>query len=330
MVEATKDGLTTSKINEIARDLINNDKGSLYRPPRLPDTAAPDADFPWYRAFVRGGESPNSRNTDAFLTSEIDANGNLIVNGNVGENFHSSVSYISQWNPGTYFPEQVDVKIAEKTEARYPGVSYEDLTDQQKEVVRQEVFESGVSSFDSTQFQLILESKTVSQFRSAYADRDIPAKDPVTDIRPLLQWSDLDPADQEKVWRETYSEFYNNGNLVFDLSDQEVFDLTGQPTVGAPNLGGFYSFQYYEDTSDALLPVKGYLKPMELNTEGVWRRASSQNDDIEITDTANFYSPGSKIVNGVAIEEFDSLKIAEFAVKQFKKSCGSCTGDELE
>ena len=113
-------------------------------------------------------------------------------------------------------------------------------------------------------------------------------------------------------------EFYNNGDLVFDLSDQEVYDLTGQPTVGAPNLGGFYSFQYYEDTSDALLPVKGYLKPMELNTEGVWRRASSQNDDIEITDTANFYSPGSKIVNGVAIEEFDSLKIAEFAVNNSK------------
>ena len=323
VVEATKDGLTTSKINEIARDLINNDKGSLYQSPRLPDTAAPDADFPWYRAFVRGGESPNSRNTDAFLTSEIDANGNLIVNGNVGEDFHSSVSYISQWNPGTYFPEQVDAKIADKTEARYPGVSFEDLTDQQKEVVRQEVFESGVSSFDSTQFQLILESKSVSQFRSAYADRDIPTKDPVTDIRPLLQWSDLDPADQEKVWRETYSEFYNSGDLVFDLSDQEVFDLTGQPTVGAPNLGGFYSFQYYEDTSDALLPVKGYLKPMELNTEGVWRRATSQNDDIEITDTANFYSPGSKIVNGVTIEEFDSLKIAEFAVNNSKNPVGA-------
>ena len=57
IVEATKDGLTTSKINEVVRDLINNDTGSLDQSPRLPDPNSPDPDFPWYRAYVRGGES---------------------------------------------------------------------------------------------------------------------------------------------------------------------------------------------------------------------------------------------------------------------------------
>ena len=33
IVEATKDGLTTSKINEVVRDLINNDTGSLDQSP---------------------------------------------------------------------------------------------------------------------------------------------------------------------------------------------------------------------------------------------------------------------------------------------------------
>ena len=58
VAEATKDGLTTSKTLEIVRDLINNDTGSLDKSPRLPDPTSPDPDFPWYRAFVRGGESP--------------------------------------------------------------------------------------------------------------------------------------------------------------------------------------------------------------------------------------------------------------------------------
>ena len=51
VIEATKDGLTTSKITEIAKELINQDTSTLDKSPRLPDPANPDADFPWYRAF---------------------------------------------------------------------------------------------------------------------------------------------------------------------------------------------------------------------------------------------------------------------------------------
>ena len=52
-----------------------------------------------------------------MLSSEISNNGDLVVYGSVGENYHSSVSYISQWNPSTYFPNQVEEKIADKTAA---------------------------------------------------------------------------------------------------------------------------------------------------------------------------------------------------------------------
>ena len=62
---------------------------------------------------------------------------------------------------------------------------------------------------------------------------------------------------------------------------------------------------------------------MELNSEGVWRRSVAQTDDIEITDTANFYVAGSKIVNGQPIDEFDSLKIEEYAIQNRKRPEGS-------
>ena len=315
VVEATKDGLTTSKTLEIVRDLINNDTGSLDKSPRLPDPTSPDPDFPWYRAFVRGGESPNNRNTNITLSSEISTNGDLLVYGNVGEDYHASVSYLSQWNPSTYFPEQVEEKIADKTEARFPGKTFDDLNENEKDLIRQEVFEVGTQTFDQSQFDIVLDSKAVHHYRSDYSQR--------TPSVIVQGWSDLDVADQDTVWRKAFDEFFNDGDLVFDLTDQEVFDLTGEPQVGVPNLGGYYSFQSYQDTSEASLPVKGYLKPMELNSEGVWRRSVAQTDDIEITDTANFYVAGSKIVNGQPVDEFDSLKVEEYAIQNRKRPEGS-------
>lgn len=301
VVEATKDGLTTSKISEIVRDLVNNDTGSLDQSPRLPDPISPDADFPWYRAYVRGGESPNVRNSNANLTSKISNNGDLLFYGTVGEKYHSSVSYISQWNPSTYFPEQVEDKIAQKTAVRYPGVDFKDLTEQEKEVVRNEVFEVGSQSFDQTQFQISLDSKAIQKYRAEYSSRLVPV-----DVKG---WSDLDVSDQDIVWKDAYDEFYNNGDLVFNLSDAEVQSLTGEALKG-----GDYSFVYYQDTSDSLLPMTGYLKPMELNSDGVWRRSSSPtNDDIRISDLANFYVSGTKY--GQPIDEFDSLMVDDYVIQ---------------
>ena len=308
IVEATKDGLTTSKINEVVRDLINNDTGSLDQSPRLPDPNSPDPDFPWYRAYVRGGESPNLRNSNAMLSSEISNNGDLVVYGSVGENYHSSVSYISQWNPSTYFPNQVEEKIADKTAARFPGKNFDDLNDAEKEVIRQEVFEVGSQTFDQSQFDIVLDSNAVQSFRNEYAQRPVPIA--------VQGWADLDAADQDTVWEKAFGEFFNNGDMVFNLDDLQVQSLTGQN-----NLAGDYTFQYYQDTSDSLLPVKGYLKPMELNSEGVWRRSTSQNDDIEITDIANFYVSGTKY--GQAVDEFDSLKIEEYAITNKIRPVGS-------
>ena len=44
------------------------------------------------------------------------------------------MSYLSQWNPSTYFPEQVEEKIADKTEARFPGKTFDDLNENEKDL----------------------------------------------------------------------------------------------------------------------------------------------------------------------------------------------------
>ena len=51
---------------------------------------------------------------------------------------------------------------------------------------------------------------------------------------------------------------------------------------------------------------------MELSDDGVWRRSTAEaNDDIKITDTANFYALADK-----DILEFDSLKVNDYIVDQ--------------
>ena len=64
-----------------------------------------------------------------------------MISGAVDQSYHSSVSYFTQWDPNTYFPEQVDDKIAAKTELRYPGTPFSNLPEEDKEIIRSEVFQ---------------------------------------------------------------------------------------------------------------------------------------------------------------------------------------------
>ena len=300
VVEATKDGLTTSKILEIVENLVNEDAGTLDQSPRLPaDPANPDPDFPWYRGYVRGGEGENaSRNENAHLNASLSNNGNLVLTGAVNQTYHASVDFYTNWKSNTYFPEQVDQKIAEQTELRFPGVNFNDLSEEDKEIIRKEVFKSGSSTFDQNQFELVLNSKAALKFPVEY-ESAAPSS-----------WTNLQTANQEAIWRDAFDEFYNNGDLVFNLSDQQVLDLTG-----VTNSGGDYSFQNYQDTTDALLPMTGYLKPMELSSDGVWVRSTNAltNNDIKITD-ADFYVTGQKY--NQTVDEFDNLKIVDYAIEQ--------------
>ena len=93
-------------------------------------------------------------------------------------------------------------------------MDFKDLPEKDKEIIRKEVFKSGSSTFDQNQFELVLNSNSL-KFPVEYES-----------VAPS-NWTNLQAANQEAIWRDAFDEFYNNGDLVFNLSDQQVLDLTG-------------------------------------------------------------------------------------------------------
>ncbi len=304
VVQATADGLSTSEITEIAKNLINGDQGILADSPAFPNPPDPNAG---YKAFVRVGTSPNdSRNDDAKLYAKISASGELEVFGTVGEDYHASALFVTTWDPNLYFPEQVDRKIDTQTEFQFPGRSFDSLTDAEKESVRRQVFQTGSSNFSASQFQLMLDSNAVTRFNQEYATRS-PAI-------ALSEFSELDQDHQNEIFESTYRDFFNSGQLVFSLDDAEVESLTGE--VGK---AGFYAFDYQKsgdrsfgeiNTGDTKL---GYLMAMEKDSEGVWRPSSyTESSNLVITDQDNLYQ--QEVRNGEIIYKFDTQKVDDYVV----------------
>lgn len=148
VVQATSDGLTTSKITEIAKDLINEDQGTLADSPTFPNPVDPNAG---YEAFVRTAPPPHDhRNSTAQLYAKVSVSGDLEVYGTVDEDYDAKATFVTTWDPSLYFPEQVDQKLDEKTSELFPGSRYVDLTDQDKDLVRSHVFSDSLSVYNLT------------------------------------------------------------------------------------------------------------------------------------------------------------------------------------
>ena len=148
VVTATTDGLSTDQITEVAKDLINQDQGFLADSPTLPNPPDPNAG---YQASVRVAPPPlDYRNQSAQLYAKISASGDLEVYGTVGEEYAASATFVTTWDPSLYFPEQVDDKLNDKTSELFPGSRYEDLTEEEKDLVRSHVFSAEMPVFNLT------------------------------------------------------------------------------------------------------------------------------------------------------------------------------------
>ena len=78
----------------------------------------------------------------------------------------------------------------------------------------------GPETFDQTQFDIVLDSNAVQSFRNEYAQR--------TSSITVQGWADLDVVDQDTVWEKAFSEFFNNGDMVFNLDDLKSKPLPGR------------------------------------------------------------------------------------------------------
>ncbi len=134
VVEAKTDGLSTEKITSVLDELINNDTELLVDSPRVEDELD-------YRAFVRGTtQSDNLRNEAVELYSKISANGELVVYGTVGQSYHASSEYLTRWDPNNYYPNQVEEKRDQRAAVLFNGLSYQELTESEKNQVDDYVF----------------------------------------------------------------------------------------------------------------------------------------------------------------------------------------------
>ncbi len=147
VVDAKVDGITTTQIIELVRDLINQDTKFL--------SDSPEFDTAEYTASVRGGAPPNNqRNEQATLYAKVSDNGELEIHGTVGESYRASVDYVTKWDPSLYFPEQTQAKLDAKANSLFSGLNFDELTPSEKDQVRDEVFSMGTPVYSLTSAQV--------------------------------------------------------------------------------------------------------------------------------------------------------------------------------
>ena len=147
VVDAKVDGITTTQIIELVRDLINQDTKFL--------SDSPEFDTAEYTASVRGGAPPNNqRNEQATLYAKVSDNGELEIHGTVGESYRASVDYVTKWDPSLYFPEQTQAKLDAKANSLFSGLNFDELTPSEKDQVRDEVFSMGTPVYSLTSVQV--------------------------------------------------------------------------------------------------------------------------------------------------------------------------------
>ena len=147
VVNAKVDGVTTAKIIDLVKDLINQDTKFL--------NESPEFDTDEYNAKVRGGAPPNNhRNVQATLYAKVSDNGELEIHGTVGQSYHASVDFITKWDPSLYFPEQTQEKLDAKANSLFSGLNFDELTPSEKDQVRDEVFSVGTPVYSLTAQQV--------------------------------------------------------------------------------------------------------------------------------------------------------------------------------
>ena len=126
------DGLETDEVAARVRDLINNQSDVL--------SDSQSYETSQYKAFVRGsGSSSLAYDPAVDLAAAVSSNGELVVTGAVGKTYDAGSKLNTHWDPNFYFPEQFEQKLNQETASRYPGVTYEDLSETEKAIVQEAV-----------------------------------------------------------------------------------------------------------------------------------------------------------------------------------------------
>ena len=239
VLQSKVDGLGTDEVAAKIRDLINNDADVLK------DSLSYDTTE--YKAFVRGSSSSDSvYNPAVDLKAVVSASGEVVVTGAVGQSFEARSTLLTHWDPNFYFPEQFDQKLKQETASRYPGVSYEDLSQSEKAIVQEAV--KGVPAnlsqsldseaarrFANKTYSDLTNTQKLEVYNSVVKnnwDRDLSVSSKLTDGTSTITTSHSDP------WKRLT--IYQQGDAV--RHGDKVYESIGSHNVNHDpvNSGGNY------------------------------------------------------------------------------------------
>ena len=133
VVEAKTNGLSTSQLSSIFKDLINGTHSE--------SAAGSDSLGEEFNAFVRNSNVlENTNNSNVDLYAGISNSGDLEVFGTVDKSYHASAEYITSWDPNHYYPNQIEAKRNERANSLFVGKTYNELDQTDKDIIDQFIF----------------------------------------------------------------------------------------------------------------------------------------------------------------------------------------------
>ena len=77
----------------------------------------------------------NVHNKNVEVTAKVAQDGSLEISGSVGEEYKTDVKYFSRFDSENYFPNQLEPILDSQAKTLFPGITFDELSQSQKDLV---------------------------------------------------------------------------------------------------------------------------------------------------------------------------------------------------
>ena len=314
VVHAKADGVSTSTIVGLARDLINQDTVLL--------SDSPEFETDDYRAHVRTAVAPHdARNENAKLYADISVNGELEIYGTVGQAYSASADFITSWDPSLYFPEQTSQKLNDKAKSLFSGLNFDDLTPAEKQQVRDEVFSTGIPVYNLTGDQVNTLTGSTDGVEGNYSLTD---KGNSIHLEPMEltggSWRKTsDVLDAQELVRADYANFsevetFLLTNNILPVGETPIANWERQLVVSSESSEGTTNLEMKHAENWRRLQSYEYGSVIQHDGK-LWQSIIDDNRNHKPSDGASLY--WKEIPSGYDVEREDWNLRAESSVDRF-------------
>ena len=119
--------LSSSRAVELLKDMVN----SSYLSDQVFEQETDD-----YILTVRPSSiESNVHNENVEVTAKVAQDGSLEISGSVGEEYKTDVKYFSRFDSENYFPNQLEPILDSQAKTLFPGITFDELSQSQKDLV---------------------------------------------------------------------------------------------------------------------------------------------------------------------------------------------------